>query len=107
MCKPTKMSFPYPAPVPVGHEVEVVWPELNTGLLGSKMEVLDQCSFVRDVQTGVFYGASVAFDAVDEGNDVGRRITGKVVYARLVTHNVASGTNAYTQTELWLEVTAE
>jgi len=103
MTNQATMTFLYPAPIPVGHQVEIVWPDLDVGLLGKKMEVLEQASIIRDTETGISYGTSGAFLGVDEGNAVGRRVLARVTGTRLVTNSPATPAT-YTVTELSLDV---
>ena len=104
MNPPVELCLPYPAPIPKGHRVEIVWPHEGPGTLPfwpHESKYLEW-SFVVDLDAGIQHGQDVAFLQQDEGVPVGRRWVGTVVFCRLGTSG--SGSTQHTYTSLWIEL---
>ena len=111
----------YPAPIPVGHRVEVLWftEEVEGIFSGSKTHVYDAEPYIKDLDTGIEYASHRAFvhggmkmshqplEVGEQANPslrVSHRIVGVVRRCRVITCVAFSGDPL--QTHLDVEVTS-
>jgi hypothetical protein len=101
-----KVAFPlelkYPAAIPIGHRVEVLWVKRDKNPFGEpRWETDDAYCAVKDLDTGIEHGMLSDFAGLDEKHPVAARVTGRVVWCRLVTMH--EGGAQHTETRLYIE----
>jgi hypothetical protein len=97
------LELKYPAPIPVGHRVEVLWVQRNVSLFAKEpsWETIDGYCAVKDLDTGIEHGMTSDFAGLDQQHPIAARLKAKVVWCRLVTR--FEGTQQHTETRLFLE----
>jgi hypothetical protein len=96
------LELKYPASVPVGHRVEIIWVKRDTSLFGEpEWTAVEGYCAVKDLDTGIEHGMASDFDGLDKQHPIAARMMGKVVWCRLVT--IDEGAGQHTETRLYVE----
>src|SRR5262245_45265508 len=75
------LELKYPAPIPVGNRIEVLWVQRNVSLFASEpsWETIDGYCAVKDLNTGIEHGMSSDFTGLDQAHPIAARLKAKVV----------------------------
>lgn len=92
------LQLRFPAPIPVGHRVEVLWVRRDA----DAVHFAEAYCVIKDLDSGVEFGMSGDFAALDGGATPSARVCGRVLWCRLVTRG--EGGEQHTETRLQVEL---